>query len=87
MTPQECAAMGEMMSGMMGQMMGGWGTGLPWVGLLLVAVVVIGVVLAVVLARRSAPSGYDDPREILRRRFARGEVSIEDFAAALKTLG
>jgi len=93
MTPEQCAAMGEMMSGMMGQMMsggmmdGGWGWGgLIWVGLL-VAIVALGVVLAVILARRpTAPAG-EDPREIVRRRFARGEINADELAAAMKSLG
>jgi putative membrane protein len=85
--------MGEMMGGMMGEMMGGgmmgagWG-GMPWFGLLALALIVaVGVALALVIVRRPAALSAEDPREILRRRFARGELSADEFAAAIKTLG
>lgn len=91
MTPEQCASMGEMMGGMMGQMMGGgmmggWG-GVACFGLLLVVIIAVGIVLAVALIRRPAGAAADDPREILRRRFARGEISADEFASAMKTLG
>lgn len=95
MTPQECAAMGEMMGGMMGQMMNGgmmgagwtWG-GILWVGLLALAIIVaIGLAIGLLVSRRPAGPVAEDPREIVRRRFARGELNTEEFAAAMKTLG
>jgi uncharacterized membrane protein len=98
-TTQECAAIGEMMGGMMGPMMSGgmtsgpmisggpWG-GLWWFGLLILAVIVaVGLALTFALVRRSVGQVGDDPRDILRRRFARGELSGDDLEAALKTLG
>ena len=90
MTQEQCAAMGEMMGGMMSQMagggmMGGWG-GVVWFGLLLViAGVAIG--LALVLMRRPLGPVAEDPRDILRRRFARGEIQADEFHDAMKTLG
>jgi len=87
--------MGQMMSGMMGQMMSGgmmgtggtWG-GIPWLGLLTLAVMVaVGLALVIVIVRRPIGPVADDPREILRRRFALGELSADEFAAAMKTLG
>lgn len=91
MTPEQCASMGEVMGGMMGQMMGsgmmgGWG-GVAWFGVLLLLIVAVGIVLAVVLIRRPAGAPTDDAREILRRRFASGEISADEFASAMKTLG
>jgi len=84
-----CEQMGEMMSGMMGQMGGNmmWGGGL-WFGLIFLAVLlVVGLAVAFAVVRRpTAPSG-DDAHEILRRRFARGEMTAEEFEAARKTLG
>ncbi|MGH2462473.1 MAG: SHOCT domain-containing protein [Candidatus Limnocylindria bacterium] len=79
--------MGEMMGGMMGLMGGNMMWGGQWFGLLALAVILV-VVLAVAFAiarRPSAPSG-DDAHEILRRRFARGEVSAEEFESARKML-
>lgn len=93
MTPEQCASMGELMGGMMGQMMdggmmGGWGWGgLVGLGLLLLVIVAVGIALAVLLVRRPTGAVADDPREILRRRFARGEVTADEFTSAMKTLG
>jgi uncharacterized membrane protein len=87
--------MGEMMGGMAGQMMNGgmtgggwiWG-GMVWFGLLALALIVaIGLAIVVLVGRRSTGPAADDPREIVRRRFARGELSTEAFAEAMKTLG
>ena len=92
MTSESCQAMGEMMGGMMSQMMAGgmsgsgmmWG-GVPWFGLIALGVIlVVGLAVALAITRR--PTG-DDSREILRRRFARGELSAAEFADALKALG
>lgn len=94
MTDETCAEMGEMMGAMMNGMSGGqmgdgfggtmmWG-GVPWFGLIVLGMILaVGVVLTFATIRR--PAG-DDPREILRRRFAQGELGAEDFAAALRTL-
>jgi hypothetical protein len=79
MTTQECTAMGEMISGMMGQMMNGammgsgWTSGGElWLGMLaLTLVVAIGLSIGLLLNRRSPGPTADDPREIVRRRFAR----------------
>jgi putative membrane protein len=85
--------MGQMMGGMMGQMMGGGMMGAGWGGVLgfgllaLAVIVAVGLALAFVVARRPAGPSAEDPREILRRRFARGELSADEFAAAMKTLG
>jgi uncharacterized membrane protein len=43
--------------------------------------------LTLALVRRPAGQVGEDPRDILRRRFARGELSADDFDAAMKTLG
>jgi uncharacterized membrane protein len=99
MTTQECAAMGEMMGGMMsqmasggmmgtGMMSGGAAGGMWWFGLLVLAVILaVGLMLTFALVRRPAGHVGEDPRDILRRRFARGELSSDDFDAAMKTLG
>lgn len=92
MTAQE---MGEMMGGMMGKVMnggmmdGGWAWGgMLWVGLFTLALIVaIGLAVGVLVTRRSTGLAADDAREIVRRRFARGELNTDEFAEAMKTLG
>jgi uncharacterized membrane protein len=88
-----CEQMGEMMAGMMGQMGGGtmggrmMGGAMLWLGVISLAVIlVVGLAVAVAISRRPA-SPADDPHEILRRRFAHGELSAEEYAAAQRTLG
>lgn len=75
---------------MMGPL-GMWGVGLG--ALAFILVVVIGVaVLAVVLARQKRVQP-DDPRpdggaiELLRRRYAAGEIDDEEFQRRLAALG
>lgn len=71
--------------GWMGQMMGGAMWGLPWLGLLVglgLVLVLATVAVAVMFGRR----GSDPAKEILRQRFARGEINADEFAAAMKAL-
>ena len=62
------------------------------VGTMLIAMVVLGalVVAAVWIGVRlsggSRPPSYDAPIEILRARFARGEISETEFEAAKRAL-
>ena len=84
------------MTGMINQVMGGWwGFGPMWFGglfsLLLLALLIAGVVLAVRhLAGR--PAGDPGPRgggralEILKERYARGEIGKEEFEAMRRDL-
>jgi uncharacterized membrane protein len=79
--------MGEMMGGMMGQMGNMMGGGMMWFGLLaLLVIAIVGLAVAMAIARRPAAMSGEDPNEILRRRFAHGELSAEDYAAARETL-
>ena len=82
-----CAEMGQTMGGMMGQMAGGMmGGASQWFNLIgLGVLLIVGVAVAWTIARR--PFTAEDPHEILRRRFARGELSAEEFATANQTLG
>ncbi len=80
--------------GMMGPgMMGGWG--FPFMGglgmLLFWLLVIGGVVWLVQSARGSSPSGAgtpaaDSPLDILKRRYARGEITKEQFEEMRQTL-
>ena len=78
---------------MMGYGWAGWGGGFCMLGglLLLIGVIVV-VVWAVMTVTRGgrAPTGDSSrptPNEILRERFARGEISEQEFEQAKKVLG
>ena len=61
------------------------------VGLLVLGVFLIGVTVFVVWMVRQLTVGQgsrpDSPEEILRRRFAAGEISQADYEQAKRTLG
>lgn len=68
-----------------------WGMGWAWVFwvLLILGVAVVAVVLALVLPRtpgRAEKAGPWRAREILEERYARGEISAEDFHERMRTL-
>jgi len=74
-------------------MMGGYGmmAGMGWLGLLMMALFWIGVILLVVgLILNLVPSRRQviepDAEEILKRRYARGEISREEYLQASETL-
>jgi putative membrane protein len=70
---------GDMMDGMMDGMMGGWM--LLWV-LIGVALLVLAVLAAIWLARRLSPGQRDETpghQELLRRRYAAGEIDREEY--------
>ena len=74
-------------------MMGGYGmmAGMGWLGLLLMALFWVGVILLVVWGLSNAfPSRRQavepDAAEILKRRYAKGEISREEYMQASETL-
>lgn len=74
-------------------MMGGYGfmAGFGWLGMLVMALFWIGVVVLVLWGLRSViapqqPNVVSDAEEILKRRYARGEISHEEFVQASETL-
>src|SRR3990170_2260596 len=93
---EEPRMMGSDMGGMMNQMMGGWwGFGPMWFGglfsLLLLALLIAGVVLAVRHltsggAGGPGPGGGGRALEILKERYARGEIGKEEFEAMRRDL-
>jgi putative membrane protein len=70
--------------------MNGYGMGLLWLWTLLVVVGVIAVVWGLVRATSatppSAPSGQERARDILRERFARGEITEQELRERLRVL-
>jgi putative membrane protein len=74
-------------------MIGGYGmmAGMGWLGLLLMALFWVGVILLVVWGVSNAfPSRRQavepDAQELLKRRYARGEISREEYLQASETL-
>lgn len=64
----------------------GWMAG-GWLGPLLVMALATVVIVGIVLAIRPRHGSPEDPVEILRGRFARGEISAEEFEQAKRALG
>jgi len=81
---------------MMGGGMMGFG-GLGWIGLLFNLVIIVGIVVLVVWAVKrftngtsnwnQLSSGGQSPREILQSRYARGEITREQYQQMLSDLG
>lgn len=74
-------------------MMGGWGPmwgGFGWLGMAFGALVWLGILFVLVWAvlRVTSPrtSTEEDALEILKRRYARGEISRAEFEEARKAL-
>lgn len=74
-------------------MMGNYGmmAGIGWLGMLMMALFWVGVVLLIVWGLSGAfPSRRQvveaDAEEILKRRYARGEISREEYLQASETL-
>ena len=79
-------------------MMWGYGTGLAgWLGMIGMVVLMIGVIVLIVwlITRTGAATTAQgpavtpqasDPFELLRSRFARGEITEEEYRAAKKVL-
>ncbi len=62
------------------------------IGLLIIVLIIVGIVLLVMWAvRRSTPgpnlpAGRETPRDILQARYARGEITREQYQEMLKDL-
>lgn len=60
----------------------GWGMGFGWIFMVLFwALVILGIVYIVqTISRRSGQSGTEEtPLDILKKRYAKGEISKEEF--------
>ena len=81
--------MGGGMMGMHG--FGGMGLFGGWIGLLFNFAIIIGIVILVVWAVKrftsgSVSSGSQTPREILQARYARGEITRDQYQQILQDL-
>jgi putative membrane protein len=85
---------GSAYGGMLGPgMMGGYGqlAGVGWLGMLVMGLFWIGVILLVVAGLNTMrsmrrPDDAPDAHEILKRRYARGEIGREEFEQARAAL-
>ena len=69
-------------------MWGAWGIGMMLFMLLFWGLVITGIVLGIRwLVGASRPSATDRALEILRERYARGEINREEFEARKRDLG
>ncbi len=59
----------------------GWGMGFGWIFMIIFwALVILGIVYVFqAVTRGVGKSGTEEPLEILRKRYAKGEISREEF--------
>lgn len=75
-------------------MMGGWGYGMGWVGVIFMVVfwvvLIVGIVFLIRWVAASTRQGErargDEALEILKRRYAKGEIGREEFEEKKKDL-
>jgi putative membrane protein len=78
----------------MGPGMMGWGYGMGWFGMIFMAAFWIAVIIAIILLIRWLVSGgggrgrphEDSALEILKKRYARGEIGKEEFEGKKRDL-
>lgn len=70
-------------------MMDGWSAGGFWMlaAMVLIALIVVIGIWLIVRANRVTPTAGPTANEILGVRFARGEITKDEFEAAKRTLG
>ena len=81
----------------MGSGMMGWGYGMGWFGMILMVLFWIAVIVAIIFLIRwlfvsTGAKGHravseDSPLEILKRRYAQGEINKEEFEQKKRDLG
>jgi putative membrane protein len=93
--PGEILGQGRGYGWEMGPGMMGWGYGMGWFGMIFMMVFWIAVIVGIIFLIRwlwiSGSKGKgpteDSPLEILKRRYARGEINKEEFDQRKKDLG
>ncbi len=81
----------------MGQGMMGWGYGMGWFGMIFMALFWVAVIVGIIFlirwlflsagAKGHGVTSEDSPLEILKRRYARGEINKEEFEQKKRDLG
>ncbi|UOF92045.1 SHOCT domain-containing protein [Fodinisporobacter ferrooxydans] len=69
-------------------MMLGYGFGMSWIGMLIQLVVIVGVIYLIIhwIKKGDSNERGNDAIHILRQRFARGEISEEEYERMLRVL-
>ncbi len=75
----------------------GWGYGMGWFGMIFMALFWVAVIVGIIFlirwffvstgAKGHGTTSEDSPLEILKRRYARGEINKEEFQLKKKDLG
>ncbi len=78
-------------------MMGGWGYHMGWFWMILMGIFWIAVIIAIIFLirwlllstgrRGREPSGEESPLDILKKRYARGEINKQEFEEKKRDLG
>jgi len=55
------------------------GNGYGWVIILVVAIVIIGLIASVMKQKKSNRQKYNSPQDILKIRYAKGEISKDEY--------
>ena len=76
-----------MMNGSYDGMFNGWMMGWMFVWFLVGVAILVVAVFAIVRLSRPRPKGYDEAHELLRRRFAAGEIDADEYASCRDGLG
>ncbi len=65
---------------------GWWGMGWMWIIWLLIIVVLVFLVRWLIVSTRNRSESSESPEQILKRRYARGEIDREEFEQKLRDL-
>ena len=65
----------------------GWGMGFGWIIGLLIMVLIFWLIYTAIQNTNTRRNEIDSAKEILRKRFAKGEISKEEFEEMSRELG
>ncbi len=65
----------------------GWGMGFGWiVGLVILILIILGIIKAINYYNKSQEDNGKSALDVLRKRFAKGEISKEEFEEMKKSI-